>query len=284
MSPVAEVIVLGRAQDAGVPQAGCTCANCSAVLRAERPREYAACLALLDHATRQAWLIDCTPDFREQLALLCDMRPDFELAGIFISHAHVGHYAGLIHLGREAMNTSRLPVFATPSMCEFLRSNAPWSQLVTLNNIELRQRAAPATISLTDRLSVDTIPVPHRAEFSDTCAFSIRGPRRSIFYCPDIDAWDSWDRDLRDVVNAHELSIIDGTFYDPADELPGRDVREIPHPSIKRTLELLGDTTNRRVLFTHLNHSNPLLSSDPLRQTLAAVGFGLVEPSQTFAL
>jgi len=60
-----------------------------------------ACLGLVDHATHQSWLIDATPDFREQLHILHSLFPDCPLAGVVLTHAHIGHYAGLIHLGHE---------------------------------------------------------------------------------------------------------------------------------------------------------------------------------------
>ena len=65
-------------------------------------------------------MIDTTPDFREQLALLHRSAPGCRLAGILLTHAHMGHYTGLIQLGREAWNTQRMPVYAPPRMAAFL--------------------------------------------------------------------------------------------------------------------------------------------------------------------
>ena len=42
----------------------------------------------------------------------------------------MGHYSGLMHLGREAANTSKVPVYAMPRMLEFLAKNGPWNQLL----------------------------------------------------------------------------------------------------------------------------------------------------------
>jgi pyrroloquinoline quinone biosynthesis protein B len=239
-----------------------------------------ACLGLVDHATRQSWLVDATPDFREQAHALHQFAPDCPLAGILLTHAHTGHYAGLIHLGREAWNTQALPVYTSEKMADFLRANAPWSQLVSLGNIELHRLRPDQSVSLSPGLSITPVQVPHRDEFSDTLAFLVRGtvygdaqgPERQIFYCPDIDAWDRWDRDLRTFLSGIDVALLDGTFYG-AGELPGREIAEIPHP-------LATDTAGRLagvecdVCLIHLNHSNPLHHPGPEREWLAARGIG----------
>jgi pyrroloquinoline quinone biosynthesis protein B len=64
------LVLLGVAQDAGVPQTGCTCENCSAVWSGKMPRQYAVSAAVVDPSSSSYWLIDCTPDFRDQYHLL----------------------------------------------------------------------------------------------------------------------------------------------------------------------------------------------------------------------
>jgi len=265
-----EAILLGTAQDGGVPQAGCYCRQCRAARADPAGRRWVACLALLDRAARQSWLIDATPDLREQLHALHEWAPGCPLSGIVLTHAHAGHYAGLIHLGREASDTRRLPVYASTRMAAFLRENAPWSQLVVLDNVELRVLAPDREVQLSPRLSLGPVPVPHRDEFSDTLAFVVRGPGRRLFYCPDIDGWDGWDRDLRQIVSEVDVALLDGTFFS-AGELPGRDLHEIPHPLVSDTVERLAGVAYD-VRLVHLNHSNPLHGPGPERDWLAAQG------------
>jgi pyrroloquinoline quinone biosynthesis protein B len=268
-----EAILLGTAQDGGVPQAGCYCRHCSAARADPSRRRWVVCLALVDHTARQSWLIDATPDLGEQLHALHEWAPDCPLSGIVLTHAHAGHYAGLIHLGREAWDTRRLPVYASARMAAFLRGNAPWSQLVALENIELRVLAPEREVQLSPRLSLRPMPVPHRDEFSDTLAFVVRGPGRRLFYCPDIDGWDGWDVDLRQLVAGMDVALLDGTFFS-AGELPGRDLREIPHPLVTDTAGLLAGVACD-VRLVHLNHSNPLHGPGPERDWLAAQGIGV---------
>jgi pyrroloquinoline quinone biosynthesis protein B len=268
-----EAILLGIAQDGGVPQAGCYCRHCRAARADPAGRRWVACLALVDRIARQSWLIDATPDLREQLHALHELAPDCRLSGIVLTHAHAGHYAGLIHLGREAWDTRRLPVYASARMAAFLRGNAPWSQLVALGNVELHVLEPEREVQLSPRLSLRPMLVPHRAEFTDTLAFVVRGPGRQFFYCPDIDGWDGWDVDLRQLVAGMDVALLDGTFFS-AGELPGRDLHEIPHPLVADTVERLAGV-ECDVRLVHLNHSNPLHAPGPERDWLAARGIGV---------
>jgi pyrroloquinoline quinone biosynthesis protein B len=247
------VLVLGIAQDGGVPQAGCHKSCCTS------GRHLAvASLALVDPATSRWWLFDATPDFPEQLALVSVKAPACTLAGVFLTHAHMGHYTGLMHLGREAMGASHVPVWGMPRMREYLTTNGPWSQLVRLGNIEIRALAADSSVMLGDSLSVTPFTVPHRDEYSETVGFRITGPRAEVAFVPDIDKWERWDRSIEDVIANASVAYLDGTFFDAA-ELPGRDMREIPHPFIVESLARfapLPAATRARVRFMHLNHTN----------------------------
>jgi pyrroloquinoline quinone biosynthesis protein B len=268
-----EAILLGTAQDGGLPQAGCTCDHCRAAQADPALRRLVVCLALVDHAARQSWIIDATPDFRKQVHALQELAPNCPLAGIALTHAHVGHYAGLIHLGREVWDTGRLPLYASAPMAHFLERNAPWSQLVALGNVEIRLLAPEQAVALSPRLSLVPLPVPHRDEFADTLAFVVQGSTWRLLYCPDIDAWDRWARDLRSLVADVDVALLDGTFFS-ADELPGRDLDEIPHPLATDTARRLAGV-DCDVRLIHLNHSNPLHQPGPERDWLAERGMGV---------
>lgn len=265
-----QAILLGSAQDGGVPQAGCCCARCARAHADPAERRWVSCLGLIDHGSRQSWLIDATPDLRDQAHALHQFAPDCRLAGIALTHAHIGHYAGLIHLGREAWNTCKLPVHVSARMASFLRENTPWSQLVMLGNIELRVFEPDLKVQLSSDLCLRPLWVPHRDEFSDTVSFLIQGPERQLFYCPDIDSWDLWERDLVGFVSEIDVSLLDGTFYS-ASELPGRDLGQIPHPLVTDTACRLAGL-DRDVRMIHLNHSNPLHGAGPERERIAAQG------------
>lgn len=282
MSGRVEALLLGSAQDGGVPQAGCRCATCEGARRDPSRRRLIACLALVDRGGGASWLVDATPDFPRQLDLLAARAPGCPLAGIILTHAHIGHYAGLIHLGREAMGAAGMPLYATAAMAAFLMANGPWSQLVRLGNVAPRELAPGEPLALSPGLTITPLAVPHRAEFSDTIAILARGPRRRLFYCPDIDRWERWDHALPGLLAGADVALLDGTFYS-GDELPGRDMAEIPHPPVVETAALLAGS-GVRAGFTHLNHSNPLLHDGPERAWLAAQGHWVAREGMAWAL
>lgn len=251
-----EAILLGTAQDAGLPQLNCHCPNCERARIDPTHRQLAVCLGLVNHDSRQSWLIDATPDIREQWAALHQSAPDCPVAGILLTHAHMGHYTGLLHLGFEAMNAEGMPVYASPRVADFLGDNAPWSQLVSSGNITLQPLTPGTETQLSPNLHILPLPVPHRDEFSDTLAFVVRGPNRRLFYCPDIDGWDAWEPDLRTFVAEMDVALLDGCFFS-SDELPNRELSQIRHSLMTDTAARLSGV-DCEVCLIHLNHSNPL--------------------------
>lgn len=275
---VVRAVVLGIAQDGGLPHIGCGQLACVRARADSARRERVAALGLIDDAEGRRFLIDATPDLPSQIESLNGGRrprppidPRRPVDGILLSHAHIGHYTGLMYLGREALGARGVPVYATARMARFLRDNAPWSQLVALGNIELRELEPERELSLTPSLRLSARQVPHRDELSDTIGFVVRGPRRSLLYVPDIDKWERWERPLEDEVANVDLALLDGTFSS-AEELPGRSLAEIPHPLVSETMARLRRRAALagRVLFIHLNHTNPLLWDPARRRELGA--------------
>ncbi len=179
---------------------------------------------------------------------------------IFLTHAHVGHYMGLMYLGKEAMDAKAVPVYAMPRMKAYLESNGPWGQLVTRKNITLQELNDGATVRL-GALEVTPLRVPHRDEYSETVGYRIRGPHKTALFIPDIDKWEKWDRDIVEQIRICDYVFIDATFYD-AQELPGRSMAEIPHPFIVESMALfdgLPASEKSKIRFIHLNHTNPAL-------------------------
>ncbi len=272
---------VGTVQDGGLPHAGCTCARCSRARSDPAFRRRVASLALIDPRQEPpaVFLIDATPDLPEQLEALADVRrapaggvDRRPLAGILLTHAHIGHYLGLAFLGYEVLHVRGLPVWATPRMAGFLRANGPWSQLVTKGEIELRETTPGAAVELAPDLRVRSFAVPHRDEYSDTVGYVIEGPGKRVLYVPDTDRWETWQPPLLERLAGVDVAILDGTFYSP-DELPGRSITEIGHPLITVTMDLLGERVSNGALtvyFTHLNHSNPAL--DPESEAAAEIG------------
>lgn len=285
-----QLVVLGTAQDAGVPQAACVSENCEAARADPTRRALATSLALV-LGDGDTYLFEATPDIREQLDMSIALSraaggtpsPRVPVAGVFLTHAHMGHYLGLAHFGFEAAHTDHLPVFCSPSMATFLAENAPWSQLVQLEEIELRPLERSVDVG---GVSVQGIAVPHRAEFTDTVAYRIAGPHRTVLFVPDTDPWRRWPAPPLDLFEGIDVALIDGTFASPA-ELPGRDLEQIGHPFIVDSMELLQSRVEAgmEVVFIHLNHSNAALRPDStMRRTIEARGFSVAVRGQHIAL
>jgi pyrroloquinoline quinone biosynthesis protein B len=248
-------VVLGIAQDGGVPHLGCRQRLCVEARRDPSKRRRVAALGLVDTIAGKRFVIDATPDFAEQVARLGGL-PD----GILLTHAHIGHYLGLAQLGREVVNVREMPVYCTPSMARFLRENGPWKRLVTLGNIAIHEIEPDREFALTDSLRITALRVPHRDEDSDTVAYLVAGPSRKLLWLPDIDKWETWDRRIEDVIRDADIAFLDGTFSS-AEEIPGRSLSEIPHPLVPETVARLSKASAlpHKVFFCSPEHQPPPL-------------------------
>ena len=257
------ILVLGIAQDAGYPQTDCYRPHCMRAWENPELKRMASSIAVVDDKLKTKYVFDATPDLREQLYHLHVAAPDTEysLDGVFLTHGHMGHYTGLMHLGREASGSKGVPVYAMPRMREYLSTNGPWSQLVDLGNIRLIELTDAQSSAISDRLTVTPLRVPHREEYTEAVGFRIDGPDKSALFIPDIDKWERWQTDIRDLVRSVDYALLDATFFRDG-ELPGRAMEDIPHPFVEESMRLfadLNDEERSRVIFIHMNHTNPLL-------------------------
>ena len=269
--------VLGIAQDAGYPQAGCYAAHCMPGWEDRDRRITSSSIAVVDDIGKSKLLFDATLHMPEQLYRLQLTAPDGEytLDGVFLTHAHIGHYAGLMFFGHEAMGAREVPVFAMPGMRDFLSQNGPWDQLVRYRNIELRPLRDGSPVEFAS-VSITPFRVPHRDEYSETVGYRIAGPNRTAVYIPDIDKWQEWSTDIRDVVRDVDYALLDATFYADG-ELVGRDMSEVRHPFMSESMQLFETLTpeeKARVIFIHMNHTNPALFQDSdARKAIETRGF-----------
>jgi pyrroloquinoline quinone biosynthesis protein B len=285
------LLVLGIAQDGGMPQVGCYADRCQRARERANPR-FAASLALVDPDRDRYYLVDATPDITRQLDLIDE--PGFReragerrpFDGIFLTHAHIGHYAGLAVLGREGLGMAPTPTYCTERMAEYLTNNGPWGLMVSEGRLDLRPVVAGAWMQIDDRLQARALLVPHRPEYSDTVGWMFRGPTQTILYIPDIDSWERWDLDIEDVVESVDVALLDASFYSGS-EVPGRDIEDIPHPLVPHTMDRLQARVDAgdRVVFTHLNNTNPALFEDSAEAAeVGRRGFEIATEGQRIAL
>ncbi len=287
------VKVLGTAQDGGIPHIGCLCPNCQRAWKESEFIRLISSLALFDLKENKAFLVDATPDIRKQTQMIWERikqkkeQRKFSPDGILLTHAHIGHYTGLMFYGYEAQSTQELPVYCSKRMARFLSRNGPWDQLISLKNITAHKIEPDKVFPLTSGIDVEAFQVPHREEYTDTLGFKITGKQKSLLYIPDIHKWEMWERSIVDEVRKADIALLDGTFYSPS-ELPSRDLSSIGHPFITHSVELLKNvvaTGKNRVYFTHLNHSNMALDpGSEEKRALERQGFALASDGMEFYL
>lgn len=278
-SDSAYLYILGVAQDAGYPQAGCYQPHCMPGWENKTLQRGATSIALIDPVAKSKLLFEATPNLPQQLYNLEQEAPSskYTFGGVFLTHAHIGHYAGLMFFGHEAMGSNNIPVYAMPKMAEYLAKNGPWSQLVDYGNISLRDLQHNQALDV-NGITITPFLVPHRDEFSETVGYLIEGPSKTAVFIPDINKWSVWDTDIAELITQVDYALLDATFFDDG-ELPGRDMSKVPHPLVTETMQRLGalSTEQRnKVWFIHMNHTNPLLDADSqASKRVRAAGFNI---------
>lgn len=268
----AKVMVLGSGQDGGVPHAGCTCPRCLQARADGAHSRLAPSIAVYNEKAGFCYVIDASPDLGEQIERISEAMPRvgrpgrIPVSGFFLTHAHIGHYTGLLILGKEVLGEKGVPVYCTRRMIEFLSAARPFSLLVEGGNIILNE-VIPGKGLVLDEIEFRPVAVPHRGEISDTVGYVIKARRRMI-YIPDTDHWND---DLISEISKSDIALIDGSFYS-GEELPR--FRDVPHPPIIETLPLL-EGTHAEIYFTHINHTNPAQVNGPERESLDQRGFRL---------
>ena len=274
--------ILGVVQDGGMPHLGNNKTCCENI----KQNKYVTSLMLMNNENNESFLFDASPDINKQLNFMGD-RIKKDLKGIFLTHAHIGHYTGLMYFGREALNSKLVNVYAMPRMKKFLEENGPWSQLVSLQNISIIELSNESKISIDSNVIVQPVEVPHRAEFSETVGYKIYGPNKTALFIPDIDKWYLWEKSIIDEIKQVDYAIIDATFYD-SKEVNYRDISEIPHPFVTESMDLF-DSINikekNKIYFIHLNHTNPLINKQSDQYKLVrSKGYNVAEEGMKLKL
>jgi pyrroloquinoline quinone biosynthesis protein B len=282
------ITILGTAQDGGFPHIGCQKKCCDDFYKGISPKQKVVSLGLIDREAQQKFLFEATPDISTQLADLekNHLRTSSIIDGVFITHAHMGHYAGLLYFGKEALGKKDIPVYAMPKMKEFLSNNGPWSQLVTTENILFLDLQKDSIVPLSNALKVTPFLVPHRDEFSETVGYKIEGKNKSALFIPDINKWSLWEKNIVEEVKKVDYAFLDATFFKEGEI--NRPMSEVPHPFIIETIDLFKNeslTTKNKVIFIHFNHTNPALQPNSKeRNELTLLGYKFATEGKRFEL
>jgi pyrroloquinoline quinone biosynthesis protein B len=281
------IYILGNTQDAGLPHIGCQHPFCEDSFNVYE-EHYTTSIAVVNSDIKKYILFEATPDITFQLNnLKQNIFYEFLLPeSIYITHAHIGHYTGLMYFGREALGAKDLMVRVLPRMSNFLQNNGPWSQLVDINNIKISEINFGSSTKELASIYITPVQVPHRDEYSETAGYIIKGKNKKALFIPDIDKWEKWDRDLSQLAKEFDFLLIDATFYDSKEI--NRDISEIPHPLVTETMNLLSglNKENRnKVYFIHMNHTNMMLDpNSDLSKLVNSKGFNIARLGQKLYL
>ena len=288
LKPNQYITILGTAQDGGFPHIGCQKECCANYYNGSYKKQKVVSLGLVDQQNKQKWIFVATPDMSTQLADLEQhhLKTATIIDGVFLTHAHIGHYTGLMYFGREALGKQGTKVFAMPTMKTFLETNGPWSQLINIKNIEILSLQNDSTIVLNNQLKVTPFLIPHRDEFSETVGYKISGSKKTALFIPDIDKWHTWKKRIIEEVKKVDYAFLDATFFNQKEVK--RAMTEVPHPFIEETIALFKNEsieTKNKVIFIHFNHTNPALQKNSVEKSNAEkLGFKFAFEGQNYEL
>jgi pyrroloquinoline quinone biosynthesis protein B len=283
------VRVLGSAAGGGVPQWNCACANCTAAREGRQPRRLQSSIAV--SADGKQWiLLNCSPDVAAQIEAFAPLHParrrGTPISGMLFTDANVDHLGGLAVLRQHGARgfllrssaVVRAIAVAQPANAAFARPPHRWLQPPLDECCE----ADDAKDAIGNQLDVRVIAVPGTTPGYDgrrrvrgaVVAYEIsqRGRGERLLFAP---VYAEIDAALRQAIDAADIAFLDGSFYSDdellAQELLPKRARALGHLPVGGAdgalTRLRGTAT--RVIFTHLNNSNPML--DPHSPAYAEV-------------
>ena len=279
------VKVLGTIQDGGFPQIDCNKACCQNQWLNPK-KKFVSSIAVVDESEKKQWIIDASPEIKFQTKLLKEKTNIKDIEGVFLTHAHIGHYTGLMYYGNEAAGSRDLKVYAMPKMKKFLENNGPWNHLLKQRNIKLIKLSENNTINISANLKIKPFLVPHREDYSETVGFKIATSKKELIYIPDIDNWEKWDISITELIKNIDFALVDGTFF--SEREIERDISLIPHPLVKDSLKLFSNLNAKernKIIFTHFNHTNPLIDENSKEhKEVLSKGFRIAKEGDNFFL
>jgi pyrroloquinoline quinone biosynthesis protein B len=273
------VRVLGSAAGGGVPQWNCACANCRDAREGKAARRTQSSLAVSPDG-RQWLLLNCSPDVAEQIEAFAPLHPPqargTPITGMLLTDANVDHLGGLAALrqggaGGFAVRSSavvRAIAVAQPAFAPFASPPHRWLEVP----LDQQCEAESDEDIVGNRLTVRALAVPgttpgyagRRTVRGAVVAYEItaRGSENGLLFAP---VFARLDDALAGAIASASVAFLDGSFYSDDElitaNLLGKRARSLGHQPVGGSdgtlAQLRGVRT--RVVFTHLNNSNPML-------------------------
>lgn len=151
MAKEMKITLLGTGTSCGIPVPGCHCPVCMST----DPKDNRLRCSALVQTDKTNILIDCGPDFREQM-LRIDWTDRFD--AVFITHEHYDHVGGIDDIRPYTYHGGDTPMYADPFCAKHLRERLPYCLVrntypgipqLTLTDIQPRKKLQIGDVTVT---------------------------------------------------------------------------------------------------------------------------------------
>ncbi|MFN3322621.1 MAG: MBL fold metallo-hydrolase [Bryobacteraceae bacterium] len=225
------VTVLGSGTSVGVPTIGCRCAVCTS----EDPRDNRLRPSVLVQAGGNVFLVDTTPDFRQQALRFGIGRVD----AVLFTHSHADHIMGLDDIRPfNFMQRGRIPIYGSPETIEVIQR---------VFGYIFETRSTESSIPKIDAIVLSGEPfelfgtriVPIPLHHGRTTVYGYRfGPFAYLTDHNEIPA------ESLEKLHGLEVLFLDALRYKP----------HPTHSTVERSLRYVEQLAPRRTYFTHISH------------------------------
>ncbi|UCD44453.1 MAG: MBL fold metallo-hydrolase [Candidatus Bathyarchaeota archaeon] len=295
------VTVLGSGSNGGVPQWDCCCPACTRAREDPRLRRTRSSVAVSVDGARHV-LVDASPDLKFQLeAVGLTPIPDEAVHGrhnrvdaVLLTHGHGDHCVGLAEFSTG--KSFEIPVHAPEDLIRFLFGDPDDSNFfgdlgrLASNYVTPHVLDDSGRLELLDGLHVSGFEINHTDRLEDgTCfpsstfGYELEADGSRLVYTSDLGLLTN---NLLERVKGSDLFMLDATFWwdDELTRLSGirKTSYELGHVPVEESVEMLRDLDVDRIVYTHLNHTNPMLDPmQPMADIVKNAGFEIAHDGMT---